>query len=653
MRLTVNPFRQWTFHEADAARTFQASYVKTAGFNSPLSKLFVVLIHDDGRERGYPLERFSEADQAYVRQRQAAAPPPVSTDAAPEDAYKVHWTDYDPVRDKAVLNFHATRHFLFVWGNQIEPSAKNWTDPQFRQMNFDYFEKVWDFNENVQHVPMPYSETPEKYKTTVYITGTGLPNQKEGFAFGGLSILIHPGAMLAGSSVIPHEFTHTLQLHMGGFQGKLGPLIGWIWEDHANWNACQFLPSVALALEVYNDRMHYELSSTRDNYGSWPFLEYFAEHPRFDPAFCFDIWKANRKENGESVETPFETMMRLGAQEGKFSGDGIAGFGDMIGEMAAHNVTWDYVNQWTYADTINAYHRGQNDASRDRTLLQPVPDRPDWYRPPNAQAPRQYGINLIDLVPKPGARQITARFQGIADEQEGSDWRVTLVAVDDQGRARYSRMWRSGVGTITLRPGETRLALAVAATPTVYKPQPFRGGYNVKPHFPYEVSFTGCAPSLTPDYQRPRPNVPGAAHPNGGGFVAASAHVDPTAYVAPDAMVLDRAQVTGHARIEDHAVVADDARVSDEAIVGGYATVRHQAQVIQAARVGDLATVENGVKLSGHARVLEGIRVHGPGAVGGDALVKGFGDLYTGRDCPIGGGTVIGQELGDTRRCVA
>jgi carbonic anhydrase/acetyltransferase-like protein (isoleucine patch superfamily) len=645
MRTATRPFRNWSFHDDRGPQTFHAAYVQITGFDSPLTKQFVVLIHDDGRRRGYPLDNFSDADRDYVRQRQAAEPPAPSSDAVPGDEYQVHWTDYDPVRDKALINSHATKHFLFVWGNQIEPAAKDWADPAFRQMNFDYFEKVWDFNQNVQHAQMPYDGEAQKYKTTVYITGTGLPNQKEGFAFGGLTIEISPAAMLAGSSVIPHEFTHTLQMHMGGFVGSLGPKIGWFWECHANWNACRFIPSVALALEVYNDRMHYELSSSRDNYGSWPFLEYFAEHPRFGPAFCFDVWKTNKKVNGESVETPFQTMMRLGVAESKFTGDGVSGFGDIIGEMAAHNATWDYENEWIYQTQIDAYHKGAGDASRDRTILRPVPDRAGWYRPLYSQSPRQYGINLIDLVPKPDARTVTADFQGIVDEAEGSDWRITLLAVDREGRARYSRMSHGGRLTLALRPGEDRVMLAIAAAPTLDKQLGGDAGYNeIKRHFPYEVAFTGCAPTPVPDYLPPQPDVAGGHHPNGGGFVAASAHADPTAYVAPGAQVLGHAQITGNARIEDHARVTDDAKVSDRAVVRGWATARGYAQITGDAVVAGYATVENTVRMADNAHAQEYIRVHGHGTISGDALLKGFGDVYIGPDAPISGGAIMGQD---------
>ena len=43
--------------------------------------------------------------------------------------------------------------------------------------------------------------------------------------------------------------------------------------------------------------------------------------------------------------------------------------------------------------------------------------------------------------------------------------------------------------------------------------------------------------------------VPAHQHPNGGGWVADTAHVADTAYVGPDAQVYDNATVSGSAQI--------------------------------------------------------------------------------------------------------
>jgi len=65
----------------------------------------------------------------------------------------------------------------------------------------------------------------------------------------------------------------------------------------------------------------------------------------------------------------------------------------------------------------------------------------------------------------------------------------------------------------------------------------------------------------------------GAPHPNGGGWVEATAEVAPTAYVAPGAMVLGFAKVLDNAGVEEYAIVKDKAHLSGNARVGGQAVV--------------------------------------------------------------------------------
>ena len=76
--------------------------------------------------------------------------------------------------------------------------------------------------------------------------------------------------------------------------------------------------------------------------------------------------------------------------------------------------------------------------------------------------------------------------------------------------------------------------------------------------------------------------VSGRFHENGGGFVADTAHVDPTAYVGREALVTDNARVTDHATVTDTSEVYGNARVTDNALVYGNARRRFgYATVIQ------------------------------------------------------------------------
>ncbi len=658
VRQIANDFRLWRLDNIDAdqqappelkeslPRQIVGSFVKIVNEDARFSEAVLVLIHDDFKMRSYPLRIFSKDDQAYARRKEAERQARIPR--KPTEEYEICWDEYayHPERDKGVFNHEATPHFIFFYGNEKTGSGRAlFEEPGFLERNKRYFERLWDFYENELGVTMPYAKAKQRYKIPVYITGTGLPKHKEGWAFGAKDIVLHPGAMGEGSSVIPHEFSHNIQFHLGGFRNN--PLVGWFWECHANWSAHQWHPAYPAALEVYVDRAHYELNSTRMNYGSWVFLQYLTEHPFFGPGFCYRIWEKNRKnERDESVEDPLQTIFRVAVEEGMFEGNGVRDFGDIMGEVAAHMVAWDFVHQYFYRRALLRHQKFNPAAGRFRTVLQPVPDRPGWFKPIYSHAPRQFGINIVDLIRDPKAEEVVVRFSGIVDEAEGSDWRVTLVAIDENGEPRYSPMLRGCEGIIRMRlkPTEHRLALAIAATPTIYKPQEFRPGYNMKRRHLYEVSFRGCFPERKP----PLPDLPlveGDYHPNGGGFVAKTAKVAPTAYVGPNARVLGSAVVEGSARIEDFAIVRDNAFVGDNAIVSDFAVVRDRAKVLENARVRGCAMVAGEVVVKGNARILEYAHVLGRGTISGDVLIKGFGEIHMQPKTELTGCVVAGEDL--------
>ena len=98
--------------------------------------------------------------------------------------------------------------------------------------------------------------------------------------------------------------------------------------------------------------------------------------------------------------------------------------------------------------------------------------------------------------------------------------------------------------------------------------------------------------------------IKGRRHPNGGGWVSASAQVAPTAYVAPDAMVLYGAKVLDNASIEDFAVVkgpktvvSGNARISGQAYISGNAQIGGYTRVIHPIITGSRQVVPNEVPL--------------------------------------------------------
>eukprot|EP00965_Chrysotila_dentata_P098997 3274242-Pleurochrysis_carterae.AAC.1 len=124
--------------------------------------------------------------------------------------------------------------------------------------------------------------------------------------------------------------------------------------------------------------------------------------------------------------------------------------------------------------------------------------------------------------------------------------------------------------------------------------------------FPWRVKLEGAVPLAWPGQQQ---SVAGAAHANGGGFVAATAHVDASAYVGPRARVLDSAFVRDSARVEGAATVKGSSVVSDRAVVRNHAVIS-SARVGDDALIADFASVYDGSSVMGNGRVLEERCVH-------------------------------------------
>jgi carbonic anhydrase/acetyltransferase-like protein (isoleucine patch superfamily) len=638
-------FRIWHFDHLPAEmddwpHIVNGSFVRVVCEDLQFSVAVVELIDSDYHRRYFPLKALAEADQQLAKKLQAEYD--AKRPSAVDRPYESVPTQYHP--GDPGIHTAETPHFVFYWGDDHNGSGKIvFDDPTFIPRNQAWFEKVWDFFDRQMHAPMPMADQPKRHKINVYITGTGLKNHKEGFAFGAEEVVISPAAMGPGSSVISHEFTHTIQFYTGGLRDN--PLVGWMWETHADWSCHQFMPGYPDALGVYFERQHYELTSSRMNYGSWPFLQYMGEDPRIGTGFCYDFWRDSlRSPHGHATEDPLQAIMRLGAVRGFFAGDGVQGFGDIIGQVASHDVDWDYASKYFYNQVWRDELQHFPTVNRTRTLLQPVPDRPGFFRPIFSHAPREFGVNLVDLIAAPSARTVSLDFQGIVDENESSDWRITLVATDAHGESRYSREVHGGKLSMELQPGDRALTLAIAATPDVYKPQPFRPGYGKKPRFPYEVSFTNCTPVAAPPQMR-EPTEAGHRHPNGGGFVADTASVAASAYVGSDARVLEGATVRDSARVEDHAIISGQASVQGQAIVNGWAHVMDQAVVKEQARVRGCAVVKDHATIAGQARVLEYVCIQGNGVIHDQATIKGFGEVFTSADAPLGGYVVCGEDL--------
>jgi hypothetical protein len=149
--------------------------------------------------------------------------------------------------------------------------------------------------------------------------------------------------------------------------------------------------------------------------------------------------------------------------------------------------------------------------------------------------------------------------------------------------------------------------MVVVGTPSQFHhiqwEQPWHSIYR----YPWMVQFTGAMPASAP------PIAGGHRHAYGGGWVAAGATVDASAYVGPHARVLS-GSVRGNARVEDHAVIhggqlLGNARASALSVIRGNTILRDDARV--ATTFAGIGEFEQNIVLSGSAQLIGDVEQRG------------------------------------------
>ena len=432
-------------------------------------------------------------------------------------------------------------------------------------------------------------------------TWTGL----EGWAFGGSydatvgAMWMHPQAALSGPT-LAHEFTHTLQNYtwmMNPGHGFIdSSYVGFFWETHAEFMALQRYPSVALEFDMarWLNTCQFHWSSTRHHYQAFVFLEFIKEKD--------GIQMINRLWNESIIgEHPLETYKRL-------KGINQEELNDLFAEYAMRNVTWDYEIGDLLRERVSTLE--SKFVSHPTIVVEAVDESLGRYTIPNHLAPQDYGYNIIRLFPDtlPGCqkRSVHLNFQNqyILPDYQDAGLRFGLVAVTASGTPRYSEIYNWNTEfAFDLQQDETEVYLVVSGAPKVHHNYAWEIGFPKIYRFPYNFILKNAKPEGFQKGYRTPPNVAGAPHINGGGFVAATADVDPSAYVGPLAQVLDQAQVLGDARIEGSAIIKQNAVVEDSATISGQAIVGEDAHVFDHAVITGQAHVFGGNEIYGHGRV--------------------------------------------------
>lgn len=612
----------------------------------------------------------AQSSQSVTSSSVASEPSPVTSDRTALDwdwssEAKVHCEsrndestvpgEFRILRPETSDHLYASEHFVLRW--------RNGDGVNIGQSTIDNalatLESVWRFYIDELKFPEPYADTAIKYKVSVNVSDQGYASGA-GTGERDPEMWVHYDA-LGHVGTLAHEFAHTLQFTTRSMRDS--QYVGWFWESHANWMAHLYNPSDLQCTEALVNAPHIYYGSTRNRYCNWMFFEFLKDNSC--PAFVNDaIWRDGLKLNNPArlFTDPFSTLATN-------AGWDTEELNDIFAEWALHNVAWDY--QDAGANFERGYgNYSREDAARRFRVTRLLPTSvPQQYQVPHYWAPQRWGYNLVQLLPDSSAERVTIAFDGVVQQASAIDsfrsgfslqpdspnspdsaWRWSVVAVDQSGNPRYSQIQRgvSGQLDVEILPDDRSLWLVVMATPSeihqIFWDQIYYSIYR----YPWRVTLTGARPAPFSDH-RANLQVTGAPHPNGGGFVAASASVSPTVYVGPNAMVLEQASVEGYARVEDFAVVkgrshlSDRARISEyaelsgngrvigDAVVDGHALVRG-GTVSQMARIGGLSHISGGT-VSGNARVEATMNAINRN-VGGSAQL--YGDIELNTDVNIG-----------------
>jgi len=570
----------------------------------------------------------------------ASAPLSAQSLPAPGETYAL----LDPEKSK---NLRESVHFVARWNDS---DGVVLSDAEIRK-GLETLESVYEFYTQKVGFPKPYSGEAKKYKINVNLSNRGWAN---GSGTGKIdpAMWLHFNAF-KDKHALAHEFAHCMQFSSTGLRDS--PYVGWSWESHAEWMTHQMYPDGVGCSDQLVNAPHLYYGSTRNRYGNWQFWEYIKD--TFGYSAINDIWSKARKP-GDREQATEDPLMVLARNKGWK----ISDLNDQFGHWAMRNVTWDYKNGATYRKSYGSYD-DRSGAKRNRvSILDTVDLKAGRYAIPDYRAPQRYGYNLVRIEPDGGLlRSVTVRFQGLvqttpAARFEGkfenepkqvpppaSDWRWGLVAVDDKGNPRYSALQRGAAAQLKfpLRENEKQVWLVVVATPSEYHRISWDQMYYTIYRYPWTVDIRGGKPAGSgPDPVVKTAGRKGAPHPNGGGWVDATAQVDPAAFVASTAAVLDRAKVSGTARIEGRAVVSGNAQVRDKAVVSGRALVTGNAIVGGNARVEEDATVYGGT-------------VEEDARIGALTIVEGDGTRIHGKaDIAAVMNTIHGKDIGGTVRLI-
>ncbi len=524
------------------------------------------------------------------------------------------------------------KNFVIFWGPNVakDPTTEPNPDQRFDPKGIaDTLETSYKkYIDDIKFLSDAPSTNLGTYKIIIVMNNTWGKGGPTGWAFGGQYDGVIGAMWIAANAtrdgaVLSHEFTHTLQnmnwiqnnTDGGGFI-NYGP-AGFFWETHANFMRCQVYPELAsVDMPRWLGTQMFHWSSTRHHYDAYHLLFYMQQLDGIQ--IINDLWHQSKPD-----EHPLMTYKRL-------KDFNQSQFNDFMYDYAKREVTDDYpVNHYgsiLRKEILDLKKNNPHYLWRQYTILQKVESgSAGRYIVPKSLAPQEYGFNIIPLYPS-SDDTVIVKFKGHDEADITAGWRYGFVTEKIDGTiSNYSPTYSRHEAIISykMRSNESRLFLVIMGAPTEYTPYKWEPGWPKIKRYPYELNIKNAVPEGYQDNFRKyyKDQIDGASHPNGGGFVAATAHVAPNVYVGPDAMVLGSSQIIQNARIEGNAWV-ENADVGGHAIISGNANI-FGGSISGYAKITDFAicnncTISDNVQVKGDA-LLFGSSLKGNVIVGGDA----------------------------------
>ena len=230
-----------------------------------------------------------------------------------------------------------------------------------------------------------------------------------------------------GQTTVPHEFFHAVQHRTGQFTQFQDR---WYWEASATWVEQEVLPAhpshadflFGYALRPYLPLAYFELFSSGTieeyhPYGAFIFLQYLTDF-HVDNETVVLSW---------TEEGVLESIRPLDWWAEHLSSSQLD-LGELLSDMSAHNVYWDYPNQLIYQTKVDAYALDED--SLDERWAGILALDKEVSTVPSTLRPGAYGYNqwILDVV-SADDRFVKLYFDGttVGDHFNPVTWRVQLV----------------------------------------------------------------------------------------------------------------------------------------------------------------------------------------------------------------------------------